>query len=61
MNEEPTVLTDYDCVVRTTERAMLVEICEREYWIPLSQVIAHDPDEQTLLLPEWLALEKGLI
>lgn len=49
-------------VVRETERAWL--FCggdfEEEVWLPKSQV-EWDADEGVMLVPHWLAYEKGLI
>lgn len=50
-----------------TERAVLVHDGKREAWIPRSQI--EDPDPASLepgqhielLIPEWIATEKGLV
>lgn len=56
------------CQVRViTDRAILVHDGTREAWIPRSQIEDPDPDDLeigqhiTLLIPEWIAKEKGLI
>lgn len=62
------------CEVRVTHdragkqlNAVLIHDGTREAWIPRSQIEAPDPAEMetgqhiTLLIPEWLANEKGLI
>lgn len=56
------------CEVRIlTDRAVLIHDGTREAWIPRSQIEDPDPAELeigstvTLLIPEWLANEKGLI
>ena len=47
--------------------AVLIHDGTRETWIPRSQIEAPDPAEMeigqhiTLLIPEWLATEKGLV
>ena len=53
-------------VVRTTERAALIDIDEHgEEWIPFSQMEVYDPDmerddEVTVTITEWIAQQKGL-
>lgn len=56
------------CEIRVlTDRAVLIHDGTREAWIPRSQIEDPDPAELeigstvTLLIPEWLANEKGLI
>lgn len=54
-------------VRRLTDKAALVHDGLREAWLPLSQIEDPAPEEmeigQTIevLMPEWLAKEKGLI
>lgn len=57
-------------VQRTTNDAVLVVDCDGdEYWIPKSQIceesdinnISEDGEEGDLVIPEWLAIEKGLV
>lgn len=55
-------------VIRTTERGALVATAFRDctaVWVPLSQVeLVSNEDAAntyTLTLPEWLAMEKGLV
>lgn len=54
-------------VLRTTDKAMLCDIEGQEVWIPVSQIdedgtdISEEGDEGTLVIPEWLSIEKGLI
>ena len=43
-----------------TEKAWLFYDGAREVWLPKSQC-EYDPDDGTVALPEWLAMEKGLI
>lgn len=49
-----------------TERAVLIHDGKREAWIPLSKI--EDSDDEIavgkhleILIPEWLAIDKGLI
>lgn len=66
--------TEIACEIRVTHNragkalaAVLIHDGAREAWIPRSQIEDPDPDalrvgdHVTLLLPEWLAHEKGLI
>lgn len=51
-------------IVCKTEKAILFNDGDVEVWIPKSQVIDEDREESGLLkieIPEWLALDKGLI
>ena len=54
-------------VTARTEKAVLVHtgIKEQAVWLPLSQVVIESNGAfdgiETVTLPEWLALEKGLI
>lgn len=57
-----------DCQVRhVTERAVLVHDSKREAWIPRSQIEDLDPaslvvgSHVELLIPTWLAEDKGLV
>lgn len=56
------------CQVRyKTDRAVLIHDGAREAWIPFSQIEDPDPADMekeshiTLLIPQWLAKDKGLI
>ena len=55
-----------DVRVRTeTQGALLVAIGPRLIWIPKSQVLEGsdvwaEGDEGTLVIPEWLAVERGI-
>jgi hypothetical protein len=60
--------TEIACEVRhKTGRAILIHDGVREAWIPYSQIEDPDPEEMeigshiTLLIPTWLAKDKGLI
>ena len=53
---------------RATDKAVCVSDGDKDLWLPLSQVecdedlSAFEPgDDLELLVPEWLAKEKGLI
>lgn len=62
-----TNLTEIDVeVTHRTKEAVLVHTGNKEasVWLPLSQVEIHAtgfPGIETVVLPEWLAIEKGLI
>lgn len=54
-----------DCkVIRTTEKALLVEYEDEQYWLPLSQVSEGDTyeegDECTISITAYIAREKGI-
>jgi len=57
-------------ILDVTERA--IRVCETEFldfrnaqWVPLSQIYSDDSLERrktvTITIPEWLAIEKGLV
>lgn len=58
----------YTRILRETEKAYLIRLEERdetnffprEEWFPKSQVTI-DEDEEEVLVPQWLAIEKGLV
>ena len=63
---EPVLLDDVE-VKAVTEKALLVEYEEEEYWIPLSQVELEETEVKfdrgargTLAITKWIAKEKGL-
>lgn len=57
-------LTDVDYerikVDDPTLKAVLFVINRKEVWLPRSQIEV-DTDDKTITMPEWLALDKGLI
>lgn len=53
-------------VEKETDKAILVNDGEDTYWIPKSQIdeeseVHHEGDEGLLVIPEWLAEDKGMI
>ncbi len=64
-------MTEYRCeaiCIKNTGQALLVEIDGEEVWLPQtlihidSEVFdAEDNSAGTLVIPEWLAKEKGLL
>jgi len=52
-------------VRRETEKAMLIYDGKSEAWVPKSQITdqseKNDGTIESIFVPEWLALEKGLI
>lgn len=55
-------MVKFDCVelIHETELAWLMLIEDQEVWLPKSQC-EFDEDDGTVLVPEWLAVEKGLV
>lgn len=51
-------------MVRETEQAVLINDGNREAWIPKSQILQFEQDFKagliTVIIPEWLAIEKEL-
>ena len=50
----------YVRIVHETADAVLFEFPEGEVWIPRSQIV-DDDETGTVVVQEWIALEKGLI
>ncbi len=62
---EPPVEVEVEIVVAATSKAILCRIHGENYWIPLSQIdteseVMDRGDSGTLIIPRWLAEEKGL-
>ena len=56
---EPVVIP-YFGYVRETEKAWLLEMEDHEmHWFPKSRC-ALDIDDKTIIVPSWLAIEKGV-
>lgn len=55
------VTVEFTAEHTTTEKAYLLEIGGEKVWIPKSQVVRIDWDNGELVIPRWLAEEKGLI
>ncbi len=49
----------HDGVARETDDAKLFRFAEGEIWIPKSQI--EDEEKNSVSIPEWLALKKGLV
>ncbi len=68
-DNEPTECGDFTVKVNTDLALLLVDADDCEHWIPKSQMdsdggIDGDSDvgdEGELIIPEWLAVEKGLV
>ena len=67
MSKKTVDLTDCVCL-KETEKAILVSIpdVDDDMWIPLSQIdddseVYQEGDEGTLIISEWIALQKGLL
>lgn len=68
MSDTESCRIDYDEIEAATEDAILLVIDEEKVWIPRSQILDEEDDDFPvgegsgwLEIPEWLALEKGLI
>lgn len=65
---KPTVSFENVRATAMTDKALLCEIEDEEYWIPLSQIDddsevfdAAGNSEGRLVVTEWIAKEKGLL
>jgi hypothetical protein len=56
-------LVDIEVVIKIeTAKAVLVNDGKRDVWLPLSQVEMERDNEKTFVtMPEWLAIDKGLV
>jgi hypothetical protein len=55
-------IVDIDCIItRQTERAYCVDAgTGHDVWLPKS-LCEWDAEDKTMAMPEWLAMDKGLI
>ena len=63
MDPKDSVKVVVDGVVHTTQKAALCEIGGKQHWLPFSQMrgeIEEAGDCGDLLIPRWLADDKGL-
>lgn len=59
-SERSDVEVEYTRLIRSTDKAALVEVDDREVWLPFSHIVEHDEASETLLVTKWLAGEKEL-
>lgn len=62
----PTVELDVEVVVKETTMALLCRIDEKEIWIPKSLIgadseVSAEGDRGKIEVPEWWALQNGLV
>lgn len=50
---------DYDALITSTDEAWLLEIDDRQIWLPQSQCEI-DEENSTILVPKWLCDEEDL-
>lgn len=60
MNRNETVDIDFDELVHDTDMAWLISIDSEKVWLPKSECEL-DEHDQVAQVPEWLAIEKGLV
>lgn len=54
----------FGTVKHRTDAACLLDDGTQEVWVPISQIIGEESDGKgnvTLTIPEWLAINKGLV
>lgn len=51
---------EYEDIVSETQRGILFQIDGKRHWLPRSQIEV-DTDAKQVTMPEWLAIEKGLV
>lgn len=66
--EPPPEEIDYDDVEAATDKAIMLRIDKKTYWVPVSQlqgglraIPALHSGPGTVFLPHWLARDKGMI
>ena len=59
-NCDPVVI-DFDEIKHETELAYLFVIDDNEVWLPKSQCLTLDVEAREVEIPEWLAVDKGLV
>ena len=59
--EQVEITYDEESEESETEMARLFYIDGSKVWIPKSQIIEEDETESTIIVPEWLAIDKELI
>ncbi len=68
-DSEPTECGDFEVIHATSKALLLSDFCGVQVWIPRSEIcddsdLAADSDpgdEGVLMIPEWLAVEKGVV
>jgi len=60
MGADEMVEVDFDGLIRETEMAWLFRIDRQAIWFPKSRCEV-DEDEKVVYVPEWLAIEEGLV
>ena len=50
----------YDVISAEIDKAYCFSTADKEVWLPKSQVIDIDSQNGEVIIPEWLAVEKGL-
>ena len=51
---------EFDQIIRQTDMAVLACIDDKEYWLPKSQIDFREWSN-IIGIPEWLAIQKGLV
>lgn len=54
---------NYESIERESDDAYLFIVpgMAHSVWFPKSQIIEHDEDECKVVVPEWIAIDKGLV
>ena len=66
---DPVECGDFEVVAMTSMALLLTDHCGVQVWIPKSQICDESDlasncgvgDEGVLIIPEWLAIDKGLV
>lgn len=61
MNDYELTIIDFDEIKHQTDNAWLLIIDKKEVWFPKSICQIDDPKENIICVPEWMAIEKGLV
>lgn len=62
MGSNELVILDFDDIICSTEKALLLQIDDEiEVWVPCSLIRDLDTDDKEVTVPEWFANKAGLI
>lgn len=60
MSRDDLVVIEGGEFMHETAQAVKLKFDGNEVWIPKSQLDDHDDDYETIVIPEWLAVEKEI-
>lgn len=61
MSETELVDIPFDEIIHQTPKAVLFDVGDEDVWLPKSEIREIDEAEKNVVIPVWLATEKGLV